>query len=172
MPALVVYESMYGNTRAIAEAIAAGLGPDAMVVPVSEATPDRLADVDLLIVGGPTHARSLSRTSTRKAAVEAAGKPGSGLSAEPGADGPGLREWFTSVGQLSCRTAAFDTRIGVPAIIGGRASRRIAQLLRRQGARLVAKPESFLVTKQNRLVDAELARARAWAERLAATVRQ
>src|SRR5215472_15079647 len=130
MRVLVVYESMYGNTRRIAEAIGSGLGTNFDVVPVREATPDRVATADLLVVGGPTHVRGMSRPSTRKAARDAAGKPASTLTLEPGTDGLGLRDWFASLGTLACRAAAFDTRIDVPAIVGGRAAPRIGRLLR------------------------------------------
>lgn len=51
------------------------------------------------MVGGPTHAHGMSRASTRKAAAEAAAKPVSGVTLEPGADGDGLREWFGSPGR-------------------------------------------------------------------------
>jgi flavodoxin len=170
MRAVVVYESMYGNTRAIAEAIGAGLGGDVEVVPVSEATPDRLAIVDLLVVGGPTHVRRMSRPSTRQAAREGARKPDSTVTLEPDSDGPGLREWFGSVRTLSCQAAAFDTRVKMPAALSGRASKRIARLLQRQGAKLVARPESFLVDKHNRLIEGEHTRATAWAQQLVASV--
>jgi hypothetical protein len=133
MKALVVYESMYGNTRTIAEAIGSGLGAHADVVPVREAAPDQLAIVELLVVGGPTHVRGLSQPATRQAARDAAGKPGSTLTLESDAGEFGLREWFASLGSLSCQAAAFDTRVDMPAIFAGRASVGIARLLRSHG---------------------------------------
>ena len=71
MKAVVVYESMFGNTRQIAEAIAAGLAESADVaaVEVSEATAEAAEAADLLVAGGPTHAFSMSRPSTRSDAV-------------------------------------------------------------------------------------------------------
>jgi hypothetical protein len=167
MKVLVVYESMYGNTRTIAEAIGSGLGADTEVVPVGEASPERVASADLLVVGGPTHVHGMSRPSSRKAARDAAGKPATALTLEPGADGIGLREWFASLGTVSCRAAAFDTRIAISAIFAGRAAPRIARLLRQHGAQLVASPHSFLVDKQNHLLDGEPVRAHAWGEDLA-----
>src|SRR5512140_2757465 len=94
MRAVVVYESMYGNTHLIADAIGAGLESafDVRIVPVSHAGPEVIADADLVVVGGPTHAHGMSRASTRKAAVQAADKPVGGLTVEPDALGPGLRE--------------------------------------------------------------------------------
>src|SRR5690348_2433831 len=111
MKAVVVYESMYGNTHLVADAIAEGLrtGPedDVSVVPVEAADGAALAEADLVVVGGPTHAHGMTWPSTRKAAAEAAEKPGSGLEMEPDAEGEGLREWFDAVDGLTGRAAAF-----------------------------------------------------------------
>ena len=77
MHTLLIYESMYGNTHAIAAAIAEGFRPngDVRVVPVSEATDDLVTWADLVIVGGPTHARGMTTPGSRTSAVEAAAKP-------------------------------------------------------------------------------------------------
>ena len=74
MRAVVVYESMYGNTHHVAEAIGTGLseGYDVAVVPVSEADPAVLNGADLVVVGGPTHLHGMSRPSSRKGAATAA----------------------------------------------------------------------------------------------------
>ena len=63
MRAVIVYESMYGNTHAVAEAIGRGLGPtfDTTVLPVGGATRPMVEGADLLVVGGPTHAHSMTR---------------------------------------------------------------------------------------------------------------
>jgi len=168
--ALVVYESMYGNTRAIATAIADGLGAQTVVTPVGQVRAEDLAEADLVVVGGPIHAWSMSRPSTRKGAAEAAAKPGSTLIMEPGADGPGLREWFATMGQFSGAAAAFDTRMQAPAGMSGSVARKIAKQLRAHGFDNAAKPERFYVTKANLLVDGELARALTWGQQLAAKV--
>jgi flavodoxin len=91
MRALVVYESMYGNTHVIASNIADGLRPDYEVtlVPVAEATWDLVAHADLLVTGAPTHMHGLSSRSTRRMATQAAAKDGSGLRMATGAGGPG-----------------------------------------------------------------------------------
>ena len=172
MRAVVVYESMYGNTHLVADAIGAGLGTvcDVSVVPVAQASPAVLADADLVVVGGPTHVHGMSRPSTRKAAVEAAGKPAGGLTVEPDALGPGLRDWFGSLGRYPVKAAAFDTRVHGPAALTGRASRGVTRLLREHGFDVAAEPESFLVTKQDRLEPQETARAREWGTRLAAGI--
>jgi len=164
MRAVVVYESMYGNTHAVAINIAAGLGAthEVALVPVTRATRDLVDAADLLVVGGPTHMHGMSSTASRRMAVEMAGKQGSGLTMDPDADGPGVRGWLAGIGPGHGLAAAFDTRYsGIPAVTG-RASRGIAGLLKRRGYHLLAGPESFLVSKQTALADGEAARARAW----------
>src|SRR4029077_3035364 len=105
MRAVIVYESMYGNTHRIADAIAKGMKPgnEVTVIPVSTVTRELLNGADLVVAGGPTHVHGISRASTRKAAVEQAGKSAGRLTldASATADGPGLRDWFSSVGQIS-----------------------------------------------------------------------
>ena len=164
---------MYGNTHLVADEIAAGLrsGADDVVavVPVEHADAEALAGADLVVVGGPTHVHGMARSSTRRAAV-AAEKPDSGLELEPDAEGPGLREWFDAVDALSVRAAAFDTRLQGPAPFTGQASKGIAKRLRRHGCTVIAEPTSFLVTKQNHLVDDEAAHARAWGTQLHETL--
>jgi Flavodoxin len=171
MRAVVVYESMYGNTHLVADAIGAGLGPvfDVSVVPVSQVSPAVLADADLVVVGGPTHAHGMSRAATRKAAVEAASKPVSPLKLEPDALGPGLRDWFGTLGHYPVKAAAFDTRMHGPAALTGRASKGVARLLREHGFDVVVEPESFLVTKQDQLDPEETTRARDWGTNLASS---
>jgi Flavodoxin len=170
MKAVVVYESMYGNTHLIAQAIGDGLRESAevAVVPVHEAKAAIAAGADLLVAGGPTHVHSMSRPRTRTAAVDAAKKPESGLTVESDADGPGIRELLESLGNLDMRAAAFDTRIDGPAALTGRASKAIARRLSQHRCTLIADPESFLVTKQSHLEPDEAARAKQWGTNLAA----
>src|ERR1700746_2930657 len=100
MRAVIVYESMLGNTHTIAEAIAKGLAPgnQVTVVPVAEATQELLDEADLVLVGGPTHIHGMSKASTRKAAVEQAHKHGDQPPLDADAKGPGLADWFGSLG--------------------------------------------------------------------------
>jgi hypothetical protein len=162
--ALVIYESMYGNTHLIAEAIAEGLRTyaDTALAPVDKVDEALVGDLDLIVVGGPTHAHGMSRASTRKGAVTAAEKPGSDLALDPDAEGPGLREWFSAPLRIPAHAAAFDTRMDGPVAFTGRASKGIARKLQHHGTTLVSDPESFLVTKQNHLEPDEEVRARAW----------
>jgi len=180
MRVLVVYESMYGNTHAVAVSIAAGLGSrhDVTLVPVTRATPALLATADLLVVGGPTHVHGMSSAPSRRKAADTARKRDSGLTMDPDADGPGVRGWLEGLGmpgmpgrlgrldllgrKPAAQAVAFDTRLGGIPLLTGRASRSISRLLARHGYRLLAAPESFLVSKQHTLLDGEAARARAW----------
>ena len=171
MRAIVVYESMYGNTRLVAERIADGLrdGYEVTLRTVSDALDTPEPRPDLLVVAGPTHVHSLSSERTRRAAADAAGKPASGLTLEASATGPGVREWLARVGDgEGVAAAAFDTRIDAPAALTGRASKGIAKQLRRAGFDLEVEPESFLVDKHNHLLEGEEERARAWGAALAA----
>jgi hypothetical protein len=169
MRAVVVYESMYGNTHHVADAIAAGLGDsmEVTVVPAHDATPDVLADARVVVVGGPTHVHGLPRASTRHAAVEGAEEDPT-LEVEPDAESTGLREWFETLpASLAGRAAAFDTRMDVSPVLSGRASKGIAKRLRHHGLELIGEPMSFLVDKENHLVEGEDERARAWGATLA-----
>lgn len=172
MRALVVYESMFGNTHLIAEHIAAGLAPmgEVSVVPVGEAGPELVKGADLLVVGGPTHAHGMTRASSRASAVDMAADADRDLHLDEDAEGPGLRDWFEGLGSLDTRAAAFDTRVKGPALLTGQASKGIAKRLRQAGCSLVAEPESFLVTKANHLVDDEEAHARRFGAELAAAL--
>ena len=170
MRAVIIYESMYGNTHLIAGAIARGLGPGnhVTVVPVAEATRDLLDGADLIVVGGPTHLHGMSQVRTRKAAVTQADKAGGRPALDASADGPGLRDWLGSLGPVSARAAAFDTRLAGPAVFTGRASKGIARLLAQHGLTLIAGAKSFLVTTDNQLQPGEEDRAQEWGEELAA----
>jgi hypothetical protein len=164
MRALVVYESMYGNTHVVAMNVAAGLGArhEVTVVPVTQATPELVAAADLVVAGGPTHMHGMSTTASRRMAAEAAAKESSGLTMDPGAEGSGMRGWLGEIGAGHGLAAAFDTRLdGVP-MLTGHASRGISRLLKGHGYRLLTAPESFLVSKRGTLLEGEAARAHAW----------
>jgi len=174
MRVLVVYESMYGNTHTVADAIAAGLrtvidGEGTVeVMSVHDATPAQLSGADLLVVGGPTHAHGISRASTRASAITDATKPEPPLELDPDAEGDGLREWFDGLGEVSARAAAFDTRVDMAVAFTGRASKGIAKRLKHHGCELVAEPESFLVTKDTHLEPHEVEHANTWGAALGA----
>ncbi len=169
MRALIVYESIYGNSHVVANHIGAGLGREfeVDVVSVEGATAARVAAADLLVVGGPTHVHSMSSARSRQAGRDAAHKPGEEMGLDPDAEGEGLRDWFHSLPATAPRAAAaFDTRNDGPALLTGRASKAIGRRLVEVGYRLAADPESFVVDKENHLLPGEEDRAEAWASTL------
>lgn len=162
MRALVVVESMFGNTQQVAEAIAEGIRPTlaADVLDVGAAPEAIEPDVGLLVVGGPTHAFGMSRPTSRTQALQ-----------EPGATGGsadvGMREWLEHLGPVGAGVvmATFDTRMR--SRWAGSAAASATKLLRRRGVSL-APAHSFVVTgKPGPLAPGELDRARAWGAELA-----
>jgi hypothetical protein len=127
-------------------------------VPAAKVTRGLIADADLVVAGGPTHMHGISRGATRRAAAKQDG----GLTLDPDAGGPGIRDWLEDVtGGHGITAAAFDTRFNVIPAFTGPASHGIAQLLRRHGF-LLAAPDSFLVGQRNTLLDGEASQARQW----------
>lgn len=171
MKAVVVYESMYGNTRRIAEAIGVGLAAlgKVGVGSVSEIAPSEVDGVDLLVVGGPTHMHGMSRSGSRKAAMEVA-ETHDNIDAEPDAAGPGLRDWFKELPeQADALGAAFDTRIDKPEMLTGSAAKGIAKQLRRHHFQTVGEPQSFFVDESDGPLHAgEINRAQLWGVELVA----
>ncbi len=169
MRAIVVYESIYGNTHTIAEHIARGLGTGTVAVPVAEATPQLVSDADLVVVGGPTHLHGMSWSRTRQSAVNAvAEQEDSDVAVDPSAPGPGLRDWMKALGHVpGTWAAAFDTRLGGSPRVTGRASREISHRLRHHDFRELTPPESFLVDGDSHLFPGEADRAMAWGAELA-----
>ena len=160
MKALVVYESMFGNTERVASAVVDGLhreGVDTELVEVTAAPSTLPDDLDLLVVGAPTHAFSLSRRSTREDAVR------QGAPAERAR--LGLREWLGSVRFDASRPpsfAAFDTRIGKVRWMPRAAGPTAVRLAHKHGLPASTKPVAFVVTDlQGPLVDGEVERAAA-----------
>jgi len=170
MRAVVMYESMFGNTKSVAQAIAEGLEwrYEVELMAVAKAGAMSLTGVDLLVVGGPTHAWGMSRPSTRRGAADQAEKSNGRLVLEDGAAGVGLREWIANMGSSDCVVATFDTRVHLPVALSGRASTKFASALRRHGCHLATEPESFFVTRDNELVPGEIQRALSWGRELAA----
>jgi hypothetical protein len=165
---VVVYESLYGNTREIAEAVARGLRDRAEVTLVSVAQVEsaQLEDADLLVVGGPTHVHGMTSSRSRKGALDDARKRD--LPA-PALEETGLREWLEQIDTATRRAGAvFDTRIGKPKLLTGSAARGIADRLRGHGYEVVGE-ESFIVEgTAGPLREGELERASEWGRGLAA----
>lgn len=164
MKALVVYESFFGNTERVARAIKEGLSGQCEVelVDVAQAAELDTEPFDLLVVGGPTHAFSMSRVSTREEAVN--------KGASQGSTSFGLREWLEHLrkGRHSERVAAFDTRVSRVRHLPGSAAKGAAKVARGLGYPTAAQAESFYVADvSGPLLDGELERAHAWGEWLA-----
>jgi flavodoxin len=148
MKALVVYDSVFGNTEQVARAIAAAL--QTAVLPVSQVRPENLIGLDVLVIGSPTRGF----------------RPTEGISQ--------LLNALSKTHLVGVGVAAFDTRIDLTTIDssvfrfivdkGGYAAHTIAKGLEKKGGRLLASPEGFLVTgEQGPLKVGELERAAAWA---------
>ncbi|SDC07824.1 hypothetical protein GA0111570_1199 [Raineyella antarctica] len=168
----VIFESMFGNTRTIAEAVAEGLreglgsrGPEATVslVDVSQAPADLPEDVMLLVLGGPTHAFSMSRPATREDAL------GQAHVHDAERASTGLREWIAQARPSADVTViTFDTRVK-KAFVPGSAARSAARALAAEGFARAERGETFWVADSpGPLLDGEVERARAWGVQLAA----
>ena len=147
MKALIVYDSVYGNTEKIARAIAAAITPssDVKVVRVTEVAPSELGSIDLLIVGSPTQ-----NSKPTKAIQEFLSKiPANALK--------------------NVSVTSFDTRLKmfVAKLLGERiyAAGAIANSLKGKGGHLVTQPEGFIVEgREGPLKQGELERAADWAK--------
>jgi len=169
--ALVVYESMFGNTERIARAIRDGLRQSVPteIVPAYQAPTVIPGDVRLLVVGGPTHAFSMSRVSTRQ---EAWKQQQVVMPIEVG-----IREWLgalasdtrtgTGPGSKRLEVATFDTRIAKVRRLPGSAARSAAKVLRKLGFRSITTSASFFVDESTGPIrEVEIDRARRWGEEL------
>jgi len=153
--ALIVVESYFGNTRLIAEAVAAGMiegGVDTQVVDASEAPSSLPADLDLIVLGAPTHNRGLPTAASRTKAREQAGS---------GEASPGIGEWLG---------APAIPASPAPAAVGGSAAKAIAKALQRHQGRRTSSVRSFVVTaSKGPLADGEKTDAHSWGRELAAS---
>jgi hypothetical protein len=167
--AVVVYESVFGDAEKIARAVAEGLSShlDVDLVAAQDAPHQLSHDVRLLVVGGPNHAMSMPRPSTREGAVKQHG-------AEIADTSTGLHEWLeavTAAGPIS--GAAFDTRMDHPKLVTkmDHASRTEEKLLHKLGATLAAPAEHFhVVDTKGPLAAGEEDRARLWGQAIAEIV--
>jgi flavodoxin I len=147
MNTLVIYDSKFGNTERIAQAVAEVLQACGVVrlVPAAEAEPITLDGVDLLAVGGPTQAHGIS---------------------------PALTAWLANLPRAAAGGPAavtFDTRFRKPAWLTGSAAHTLAKRLEQHGCHMLVPAESFFVTgSEGPLEDGEENRAAAWARQIAA----
>jgi hypothetical protein len=169
MNAIVVYESFWGNTAAVAKAIAEGIGPQARAMPTSEATAEVVGAADLIVAGAPVLGFSLSTNSMRKnlgTQVQAKAPSPPDLSHAP------MRGWLDELPRTSAQCSAFETRLRFSP---GGATGTIERKLEHAGCRELARAERFYVTgTYGPTREGEIERARAWgatlAEKLAAVL--
>ncbi len=163
MKAVVVYDSLWGNTAAIGKAIAEGIGPDAKALRTDEATAEAIAGADLLVVGSPLIAFSLPTEKVR----DDIGKNETGGANPPDISHPSVRAWLEALPPGKGRAAAFETRIWWSP---GSAAKAILKQLEDKGYASAAEPEKFIVKgKPGPLKDGEIERARTWGKELASS---
>lgn len=166
MRALLVYESMFGNTVLVADAIGQGLGTrmDVTLARIGVGRAPDPAGFDLLVVGAPTHALSLPVPDTRR---QAAAQTDAEIDTSTG-----VREFLTELPASPDRAVAvFDTRHRRMRYLPGSAARAAARLLNKAGWRLVVAPQSFYVAGvAGPLLPGELDRAADWGEQIARLV--
>jgi hypothetical protein len=161
MNAIVVFESHWGNTAAVARAIAEGLGGGARALDTDEATGALLADADLIVAGSPVIAFGLPRVGMRAQIAADAGK----APTPPDMSHPLLREWLDALPPGKGWGAAFETRIWWS--LRG-ATGTIESKLKRAGYPRLAKAQRFIVSgAYGPLRDGELESARQWGAELA-----
>ena len=161
MRAVVVYESLWGNTARIAGAIAEGIGQGAEAMSTREATPEVVAEADLLVAGSPVFAFKMSSDKVR----ESIGKNPGPAPAPPDLSHPSMASWLKTLPTGTACAAAFDTEAKGPF---GKAAPTIARSLEGAGYRLIGKPTGFYVSgKYGPLQEGELDRARRWGSELA-----
>jgi len=143
MKALVVFDSTWGNTEKIAQAVAAGMGGRTHALRVGAAEAKRFDALDLLVVGSPI----------------IGGRPS-----------PSMHEYINSIPEAIGRklqVATFDTRLMMRfARIFGYAALRMADQLKAKGCALKSTEGFFVKGRTGPLADGELARATEWGRRL------
>ncbi len=146
MQTVILYDSRFGNTEAIARAIARGAARHSSVTVLHAGDAQRdaalAAGADLVLVGGPTHNH----------------RPSAGLKALAS-----LLSTRVGGGAAGC----FDTRYRGPVLLMGSGAAATAKVLSRAGVDLVAPPESFFIVRKGSvatqvLEPAEVERAEAW----------
>ena len=171
MRALVVYESVFGNTAAVARALGEGLARHGQVTvaDVRGARPEYAERFDLLVVGAPARAF----------------RPGHGITRPepdhpdrpdflPGRPERGLRDWLWMLpaDPHSEAVATFDVRPVDPRLLPGSTAGQAAQVLEHLGYVPATEPTSFYVKQPGGpLVPGERARAAVWGDGLGALLR-
>ncbi len=161
MKAIVVYESHWGNTAAIARAIAEGLGSGAQALSTAEAKGAAIAGAELIVAGAPVLGFSLPRESM----LQSMRAGGARYKTAPDLSHPSMRAWLEGLPAGSGRMAAFETRIWWSP---GGSTGGIERGLERAGYRRLDRARRFIVTGEaGPLREGEIEKARAWGAELA-----
>lgn len=167
MKVVVVYESMFGSTGIIGEAIAEGLreAGDVRVGTVDDVSPDDVRDASLLVAGGPTHSRGMAKADARGSISKgkAFAKYGPVLAGRESLDG-----WLERLPAGDATVVTFDTRFDRAAWLTGSAAKEIARRLGGKGYPVAEQRSFFVRTTGGPLADGERERAVAWGRELAA----
>lgn len=170
MKIVIVYESMFGNTKAIGDGIADGFreAGEVRFGSVDELSPDETQDASLIVAGGPTHAHGMARPNAHQsvAKMDPHHKYGPVM---PGRES--LRSWLERLPTGRAAAAAFDTRFDKPRWLTGSAARRIARRMRAKGYSIIGTESFFVETTGGPLADGERQRAIAWGRALAAQMK-
>ncbi len=170
MKIVVVYESLFGNTKTIGEGIAEGLreAVEVKVGTVDDLSPDEVGDAALIVAGGPTHAHGMARPDAHQSVtkMDPHHKYGPVL---PGQKS--LRGWLERLPAGHANAAAFDTRFDKPRWLTGSAATKIARRLSSKGYSVIGAQSFFVQATGGPLVDGERERAAAWGRELAAKVK-
>ncbi len=145
MKTIVIYDSVYGNTEAIARAIGDALGLETKVFKINEIDLSQISSGDLLFIGSPTQG----------------GRPTKAM-----------QDFLNKITEESLKgvqIAAFDTRLSSKMVgLFGYADGKIADNLKKKGGIIKGKPEGFLVKgTKGPLLDGETERAVRWAKDIA-----
>lgn len=152
----VIYDSKFGNTKKVADAVVTALdrGNEVSVVHVDKVDTDKLQEFDILIFGAPTHAFRPSQP--MKAFLKRI--PNNSLS--------------------GVKAAVFDTRATEKSInekwllkfmvrLFGYAAKPLSKTVKKKGAEIVGEPVGFCVADtKGPLIESELERAKEWANSL------
>jgi len=161
MKAIVVYESLWGNTAAIAQAIASGIGLEARALSTAEATGAAIAEADLIVAGAPLLGFSLPTEGMRENIRTNPGK----APTPPDLSSPSMHTWLAALPKGHGRSAAFETRLWWSP---GSAAKTIIRGLEAAGYSPLAKTERFIVKgAYGPLRNGEVERARLWGVALA-----
>ncbi len=164
MNAVVVYESHWGNTAAVARAIAEGIGPGTPVLTTDEATPEVIAEADLIVAGAPVMVFRLPTEGVLHSIAENA----SDAPTPPDVSHPSMRSWLETLPRGAGRAAAFETRVRFSP---GGAAGAIERGLGAAGYRRIAEGHRFYVRNQyGPLRHGELETAQAWGRELASAL--